>query len=205
MIQVISLSKGFSGKTLFRNLSFTLPEKGLFLLSGPNGCGKSTLLYLLAGLDPDYGGKILYDGRDLSSLSEEERLLFRKENISLLFSHGNLFSFLTGKENLLYDGKGEKSSLSEELLSKNPSVLSGGEEALLSLETEFSKNKRICLIDELTSALNEENVHKVMDVIRRQSADSLILMATHDKRILSEGERIDMGELIRNGRKMGAE
>ena len=131
MILVHDLTKRFSEKKLFEHLSFTLPERGLYLLCGPNGCGKSTLLYILAGLDLDYTGDVLV----------------------------------------------------------------GGEEALLSLEVEFEKQKKIYLIDELTSALNEEYVLKAMEHIHKQSEESLILMATHDKRILSSGTKIEMEAL----------
>jgi ABC-type lipoprotein export system ATPase subunit len=66
---------------------------------------------------------------------------------------------------------------------------------MVSLINEFHKKKNIYLIDELTSALNDDNVQRVMKLILEQSKDSLILMATHDKRIMGLGEKIIIGDI----------
>lgn len=66
---------------------------------------------------------------------------------------------------------------------------------MVSLINEFHKKKNIYLIDELTSALNDDNVQRVMKLILEQSKDSLILMATHDKRIMDMGEKIIIGDI----------
>ena len=195
MIQVRNLSKSFLDKVVFSNVSLDFPDTGLFLLCGPNGCGKSTLIYILAGLDTDFIGQVIINGQDIKALDDKSRIKLRKENVGLLFSHGNLFSFLNVEENVELDSKGNRNTIKKELWEKKPYVLSGGEEAMVSLINEFHKKKNIYLIDELTSALNDDNVQRVMKLILEQSKDSLILMATHDKRIMDMGEKIIIGDI----------
>ncbi len=190
MIQVRNLSKSFLDKVVFSNVCLDLPDTGLFLLCGPNGCGKSTLIYILAGLDTDFIGQVIINGQDIKALDDKSRIKLRKENVGLLFSHGNLFSFLNVEDNVELDSKGNRNTIKKELREKKPYVLSGGEEAMVSLINEFHKKKKIYLIDELTSALNDDNVQRVMTLILEQSKNSLILMATHDKRIMGMGEKI---------------
>ncbi|MCR4698834.1 MAG: ATP-binding cassette domain-containing protein [Bacilli bacterium] len=190
MIQLKYINKRIQSHVIFENLNLTLPATGLFLLVGENGCGKSTLLYILSGLDTAYSGEYLFDERKIKSCSEKELDALRRNEIGVLFSHGNLFEFMDVKGNRNFDLNSNDCNLIA-LPEKEPvSYLSGGEELLLAMENEFAKNKKVYLLDEVTSALDEQNLKTVMDMLVEQSKKSLILIATHDKRIINSGENI---------------
>ena len=87
MIEIKNLTKKFSDKVIFKNASFCLPNNGLFILDSDNGTGKTTLLKMLAGIDHDYEGKILFNGEG-SSLDCE-----------YLDQRNNYVTFLSVKDN----------------------------------------------------------------------------------------------------------
>ena len=184
MIQMENVTKTYDRKEVFSHLNLTFQDKGLYLLCGSNGSGKSTLLYMLSGLLMDYIGKIYIFDKLLKDMSEKERERMRKEKVSIVFSHGNLFSCLSTSENLNFQSKKKLTLPFEE--HRNISDLSGGQEILLALLHEFSLDKEIYLLDEVTSELDENHVREVMDMIARQSEKSLVILAMHDKRVIQK-------------------
>lgn len=190
MISLKHIQKKFGFHVVFNDFSLSLPDRGLFLLVGDNGCGKSTLLYLLAGLDDQYKGEYLFNGKDMKSFTENQIDNIRRKDIGLLFSHGNLFSFMNVEENRKFDLPTNNIRFVDLEESQSVNCLSGGEELLLSLSNELGKRKKIYLFDEVTSALDQGNLIKVMDILKKQSQESLIVMATHDKRIMNEAHQI---------------
>lgn len=84
MINIEALGKRFGDKVIFSDITITLPDRGVVRLLGDSGSGKTTLLRIIAGLDPEYSGKITHDGK-----------------ISFAFQEYRLFNSLTAKENVL--------------------------------------------------------------------------------------------------------
>ena len=78
------LSKSFGERVIFKDVSLTLPDKGLFVVVGESGSGKSTLLEIVSGLDTNYGGEVLTLGRNLSLLKEGEISDFRLSKIGFI-------------------------------------------------------------------------------------------------------------------------
>ena len=104
ILEVKDLRKIYGkGETLVKALdgvSFSV-EKGEFLaVVGTSGSGKSTLLHMMGGLDIPTGGKVLIDGKDLSSMKEEELTIFRRRNIGFVFQSYNLVPMLNVMENI---------------------------------------------------------------------------------------------------------
>ena len=76
-------------------------EPGIFLaIMGPSGSGKSTLLYLLGGIETPSEGRVLLEGTDLASLSDDQRTLLRRQRIGFIFQTFNLLPTLTAEENV---------------------------------------------------------------------------------------------------------
>ncbi len=192
MISLTNIKKRFKDHVVFKDLSLRLPDSGLYLFVGENGCGKSTLLYILEGLDDNYEGVYLFDDKNMKLLSDKEKDLLRREEIGVLFSHGNLFSFLTAEQNRKFNLPSNTLSFTD--LPENRSIrgLSGGEELLLALSNELAKNKKAYFLDEVTSSLDKDNLIKVMEALKRKSRDSLIIMATHDQRIMKTEKQIEI-------------
>ena len=85
---------------VLKNITFDLPTGGFLAIAGPSGSGKSTLLGLLAGLDRPTSGRVLLDGHDLSTLTEDERARLRAERVGFVFQSFHLIPTLTARENI---------------------------------------------------------------------------------------------------------
>jgi len=186
MIELRNVEKRIQGQRILGPLNLTLPDEGLFLLTGDNGSGKTTLLYLLALLDEDYYGKYLLDGTRTDLLSRREREKLRTKKISLLLPRGNLVDFLTVSENgrLFCPQRKEPEDL------RLSGTLSGGEEIQVALRQELSLGKKILLLDEITSSLSDEHAGEVISALKEASRTRLVLLATHDPRVKGEGETL---------------
>ena len=82
---------------LFEDLSITFPKQGLVVITGESGCGKSTLLQLIAGIDQEYEGEILFNQKNIKEIRD-----YRQQNISFVYQNNQLIDYLTVKENGLF-------------------------------------------------------------------------------------------------------
>lgn len=190
MIKLLNIKRKFKTHIVFFDNSFTFEDNNLYILKGDNGSGKTTLLYYLALIDNEFKGKYYFDNVDLSALSLKEKNKFRNDNISLLLPRGNLINFLNVKENRELFCKEEVKNFDSIDDIKSPLYLSGGEEILLALSNEISKHKKLYLLDEITSSLSNEHVIQVMDILKELSKNSIVIIASHDERIMEYGKII---------------
>lgn len=200
MINLKNINKSFKDKEVLKNLTLDFPDKGLFLLTGDNGIGKTTLLYILGLLDISYSGEYILNRKKVSSMSKKEINKFRQQNISFLFSKGNLIPYLTIKENLELEVRDKRKIINFiPKLDLNSKVygLSGGEEILLALSHEIALEKRIYLMDEVTSALDDDHCEQVMKIIDDLSKNHLVIMTSHDERAHSYGKIVKLSNVNR--------
>src|SRR5512139_2974794 len=94
------LSKKYGNLEVVKGVSLTVNEGEFVCLVGKSGCGKTTLLSLLSGLEKPTRGKVTLDGREITTSSEDELALFRRENVGFIFQSFNLISTLTAWENV---------------------------------------------------------------------------------------------------------
>lgn len=198
MLEIKNLSKSFkisdSRSTLvLNNISFSLPNKGMFFILGKSGCGKSTLLNILSGLLTPDGGEVLFNGKDINKLPKKEHTNYLRHQIGILFQRYNLIEDMTVEENLSTT-KSIKSIKSadriESLLTKyglidkkkqKAYLLSGGEKQRLALIRTLLNDPKIIFCDEPTGALDEENSIKMMEELKEISKDRLVVMVTHNE------------------------
>lgn len=197
MIEVKNLFKSFDKKEVLKNVSFTLPDKGMIFLIGKSGAGKTTLLNILSTLILDYDGSYYYNGQDVRAMNETEKDAFRNDEISYGFQDDFLFENETVKENLLisfyalgYDNALEAEKIIDdyltrfEILEKKDSVvnkLSGGERARVSLIRCLIKNTKNIFVDEPTSDVDTETSKIIYEVLLERSKESLVVVISHNQ------------------------
>lgn len=171
-------------------------EAGKFIvILGPSGAGKSTLLNLLGGLDSPTSGTIVVNGKDISTLNNNELADYRAETVGFVFQSYNLIPTLTVFENVSLVKEIVKDPLSvNEMLEqvglgdhkdKFPSELSGGEQQRVSIARALAKNPKILLCDEPTGALDSETGAMVLKVLLNMARNyhKTIIIVTHNQNI----------------------
>jgi lipoprotein-releasing system ATP-binding protein len=208
-IQVEELQKSFfpdrrmEVKAL-RGVSLSIKSGETLAVTGPSGAGKSTLLHILGLMDRPTGGRILFDGRDSSELSDAERAGMRKMKIGFLFQMHYLLPEFTIFENALIPVWGERSSKKsgvEELLvnlglkdrlKHLPSELSGGEQQRAALARALANGPELLLADEPTGDLDRETGEAVEDILFSECVKKKIslVLVTHNDELAGKAGRI---------------
>ncbi|MDO8501071.1 MAG: ABC transporter ATP-binding protein [Gemmatimonadaceae bacterium] len=180
---------------VLRNVSFTIPQGGFVAIVGPSGSGKTTLLGLLAGLDTPTSGRVILDGHDLTTMSENERAKLRGEKVGFVFQSFQLIPTLTARENiqvpLELQGIDGAESRADELLERVglgnrghhfPMQLSGGEQQRVAIARAFANSPRILFADEPTGNLDAGTGVRVFDLLEslNRESGSTIVLVTHD-------------------------
>ena len=201
LFECIDVSKTFtidkSPIEALKKVNFDISLNSSLGIIGPSGCGKSTLLNLLAGLDDPSSGKVIYKGNCISSMTNDERAIWRNEDLGFVYQFHHLLPEFTALENvsmsLQISGVSKSNSFerSEEILEKVglkerinhlPSELSGGERQRVAI-ARYMVNEPTCLImDEPTGDLDTNNASIIIDLILNliESKDISLILATHD-------------------------
>lgn len=187
------------------NINLTINQGEFVAIVGPSGSGKSTLLHILGGVDRPSSGKVIVDGTDIYSLSEEELAIFRRRKVGFIFQFYNLVPVLDVEENillpLLLDNKKVDRKYIDELISilglnerKNhlPNELSGGQQQRVSIGRALAYSPSIVLADEPTGNLDSQNSKEIVDLLKLsvQKYNQTLVLITHDLDIASQADRI---------------
>ncbi len=174
---------------------------------GKSGSGKSTLLNLISGIDAPDSGQIWVDGRDLASLPERERTLFRRAHIGFIFQFFNLIPTLTVGENISLPlelnrfPRAQAQKKAKDILDSVglvdrwatfPEKLSGGEQQRVALARALVHDPLLILADEPTGNLDEETGAQVMSLLAKltREQDRTLLMVTHSAEAASYADRV---------------
>ncbi len=198
MIKVENIVKSYGKKenkqTILKNISLEIKDGDLVVILGASGSGKYTLLNVLSGLERPDSGKISYEQREITSLSDNELTEFRKSNTGFIFQQYYLLPNMTAEKNVkmgaeLADNKnyGEiiKAVGLEEKKHKYPSELSGGEQQRVSIARALAKKPNVLFMDEPTGALDENTGRSVLEYILRLHKEKKFtaVMVTHNANI----------------------
>ena len=184
---------------VINNTSVNLEEKGLVSLLGPSGCGKTTLLNAIGGLDRINSGKILIDGKKISSRFYRKVDKIRNLNIGYIFQDYNLLDDKTVFENvaisLRINGIKNKEEIKKRVTyilekvgmykyrNRLASMLSGGERQRVGIARAIVKNPKIIIADEPTGNLDSRNTIEVMNIIKAISKTKLVILVTHEREL----------------------
>ncbi len=192
MIELKNITKRFNNNIVLDNLNYKFLETGLYVINGDNGSGKTTLSYIIGLLDNKYEGKFYFNNVDVSKLSKKEYNQAREKFISYIFSKNNLIPYLNVKDNL--DLSNSENNFIDLEMKQDVNTLSGGEEILLALNIEINKKKKIYILDEVTSMLDNDHFNKLMEIINNLSKEVLIIMISHDKRTDKYGKQLKLNK-----------
>lgn len=188
-----------------RGINLTV-EKGEFTaIVGTSGSGKSTLLHMLGGLDRPTTGKVMVDGKDIFSLSEEQLTIFRRRKIGFVFQSYNLVPVLNLYENIVLplelDGKKIDREYIDQIaetlglkdrLEALPNQLSGGQQQRVAIARALTGTPSIILADEPTGNLDSKTSQDVLSLLKVTSEKfgQTIVMITHNEEIAQMADRI---------------
>ena len=201
MLKVEELCKSFRTEeveTIALNKdSFEVHEGEFVAVMGPSGCGKSTLLNILGLLDNPTSGKYYLLGREVGTLKEKDRTLYRKGKIGFVFQSFNLIDELNVFENvelpLIYlkvKASLRKKMVAEILDRMNishrarhfPQQLSGGQQQRVAIARAVVSNPNLILADEPTGNLDSKNGKEVMDLLTELNKEgTTVVMVTHSQ------------------------
>ena len=192
-------------------------EKGLFYaIIGRSGSGKSTLLHVLSGLDRPTSGKVLIDGVDMFSFSDEKMAIFRRRSMGFVFQQFNLLDEYSVLNNicmpLRLDGrKPDETFLAEvtkmlgieEKLKKYPYELSGGEQKRVAIARSILAKPHIIFADEPTGNLDKKAGEDTLNLLSSCAArfGQTLIIVTHDLEIAKKADRIikiEDGKIVSN-------
>ena len=191
-VKLDGIAKRWNGQLGVEGITLDIPEGSFTALLGPSGCGKSTTLRLLAGLELPDEGKILIDGKDVTTSAASDR------NLSMVFQSYALFPHLSVAENVVFGLKVRRVPKKERLEklhraleitgllgleSRKPGELSGGQRQRVALARAIVAGQRLCLMDEPLSNLDAKLRNAVRKDIKKLQRDLgiTVVYVTHDQ------------------------
>ncbi|MCQ2212533.1 MAG: ABC transporter ATP-binding protein [Bacteroidaceae bacterium] len=210
MIKLTDIKKVFRTEDVetwaLREVSLEVKAGEFVAIMGPSGCGKSTLLNILGLLSSPTEGTYMLDGKDVSTLSESDRIKLRKGALGFVFQSFNLIDELNVTENielpLLYmnvPSKDRKEAIKKVIdrvamghrAKHYPAQLSGGQQQRVAIARAVVANPKLILADEPTGNLDSKNGKEVMELLKELHQEgTTIVMVTHSQRDASYADRI---------------
>jgi len=203
------LKSYFLGKNelqVLKGITMDILKNEYVALMGPSGSGKSTLMNILGCLDSPSGGKYILNGKDVSSMHDDELAKVRNEEIGFVFQQFNLLPRLTAAENvalpLVYSGVSKKERIEravavlqkvklEDRIHHKPNELSGGQCQRVAIARALINNPSIILADEPTGNLDSKTSHEIMEMLGKiHQEGNTVVLVTHEEDISMFAHRI---------------
>ncbi|HET7026569.1 MAG TPA: ABC transporter ATP-binding protein [Candidatus Limnocylindrales bacterium] len=211
MVEAVGLTRDYpSGDAVvhaLRGIDLTIGRGQLLAVRGRSGSGKTTFLNLLGGLDRPTAGRVVVDGREVSSMSEPALVQMRRRTVAFVFQTFGLVPILSAAENvevplrLVKADPREREARVAELLDlvglaerarHRPHELSGGEQQRVSVARALANRPKLLIADEPTGQLDSETGHTIMQLIRSivRAEGITAVVATHDPLMLDVADRV---------------
>lgn len=186
MLELKNIEKRYDYKKILHRINMQLPDCGMIGIAGPSGCGKSTLLNIIGGLDKEFSGDLLYNGKSVKLRVEA----YRRKYVSFIFQKIHLITWLSPADNVKLSSffkvfyKGNTYNNKIEFHQESVSNLSHGQRGLLSYMRAFFYDKDIILADEPTGAMDFKSAGSLYEKLKDLSQDRLIVIVSHDIQLL---------------------
>lgn len=182
-------------KKVLRNVSVDFEEGTMYAIVGNSGEGKSTMLGILAGLDVPSGGKVKFNGEDITVKGYSYH---RQKQISLVFQNYNLIDYMTPIENLrLVNPTANEDilldlGLSKDEITRNVMKLSGGQQQRVAIGRALVSDAPVILADEPTGNLDEKTARDIIALLKKiaHEDNKCVVVVTHSKKLAEEADQV---------------
>ena len=208
MLEVQNLSVRFGSAVIVNDVSFSVQDGDWLMLIGPNGAGKSTIVNAVSRGVP-YTGTVLFEGKDLTKLSEKELAKIRLDEMGFIFQQMYMMKNLTILDNIVLpaaeskkskESRQEKQERGEQLMRKMGIIdiadndineVSGGQLQRACICRSMMNRPKLLFADEPTGALNRTSSNEVMDeLVKLNNEGTTIVMVTHDAKVAAKCGRV---------------
>ncbi len=204
---VKSFGEGSEKRNVLDSVSVEINEGEFVAVMGPSGSGKTTLIFALSGMDQIDSGRVLFDDRDISTLTEQEMADYRRTNMGFVFQQPTMLKNLNILDNIVLpamrDHRKSASKISSsarllmekagiaELETRDITQVSGGQLQRAGICRALINNPKIIFGDEPTGALNSKSSQEIMEIFSALNKEGITIMfVTHDAKIAAQTERI---------------
>ncbi len=194
---------------VLKNINFKIAEGEMVAVMGPSGSGKSTLLYSVSGMDKATSGEVVFNGKTITELKDNELADLRLDEMGFIFQQMYMMKNLTVLDNIVLpaiqskknrSNKNEKMSHGEELMRKlgiieiadnDINEVSGGQLQRACICRSMINSPKIIFADEPTGALNRSSSNEVIDELNKLNQEgTTVMMVTHDVKVASKCSRV---------------
>jgi len=207
MIEVKNIWKSFGSLQVLKGVNLQVKQGEIVCIIGQSGAGKTTLLQIMGTLDKPDKGQVLFDGKDVFSLSETALAEFRNKHIGFIFQFHQLLPEFTALENVMMpaliarmdEAQARQMALKllEELglkdrISHKPNQLSGGEKQRVAAARAMMMQPTVILADEPSGSLDTKNKTELHHLLleMRDKYNQTIVIVTHDKELAAISDRV---------------
>ena len=189
---------------VLKDVSLSLSKNNIVSLIGPSGSGKSTLLHILGLLETVDQGEYFFNDVNLINLKDDQKTIYRRKSISIVYQFNNLISDLRAVDNVILPllindlDKNESFKKAESLLTKlglkerlnhYPHELSGGEQQRVAIARALINEPELILADEPTGNLDSKTANEVFEILLGlKSKERLIVFATHNRELSDKAD-----------------
>ena len=211
LIELKDVTKDYHlGQTVvhaLRGITLHISAAEFVAVWGPSGSGKTTLLNLVGTIDEPSSGHVMFEGKDISELSDDLRSELRNRSFGFIFQTFNLIPVLSALENVMLPlqilGLSNKDAMSKSMsrleqvgladfVKHRPDKLSGGQQQRVSIARALVTDPSLVIADEPTANLDSDTAMKILELMRNLNHEekTTFIFSTHDKRLLSQVDRL---------------
>ena len=216
MIEINNIKKSFNNHPVLKNISMQINQNEIVALQGPSGAGKTTLLKSIGLLDSVDSGSIFFEKNNITKFNEQEKCLFRNQEIGFVFQFHNLLPEFSALENICMPAliaghnfkKAKESSETlmkslniEKQTDKKPDEMSGGEQQRVAIARALINSPKLILADEPSGNLDSQNSTDMFNLFNkiRDDFQTTFLIITHNNKLATLCDRIikiEDGEIV---------